>query len=184
MQPYDVREFLNRTLAQSPAGTPARQTAKLTDEEWEPLQEEGFVKEIQLKSPDAVTRALTFIQRMRLRKRFKRPRASKALQQHEKAVSHFLAADAERNRSGIDRFRQEVLNGRLLELEQVHDWIQQEAATDAARAQTHPPRLHVFHGPYTGGDYVWRHPTYRRLCVFASLKQPRPCARHYLVSYS
>ena len=136
MQNLAVRKTLNAALK-------AAGHAALAQAEWQNLQDEKYVQAIQEKQPNMSDRALEWIleERESSRRRQRRPTNSSpaptnARRQRE-ALSAFLGAHAENidasRRFGIARFRNFALEGQLLAPEQVHDWIQARAASEAGR---------------------------------------------------
>ena len=117
----------------------------LSDDEWALLLERpDLLEPIRERAPDGLERAADAFRVMR---RVYRPAIGKTrndlagrvssnatMWSHADAITRIVAVRAERHvgpKRGLHAFRREVLNDRLLQLEDVEDWIQAKAREDA-----------------------------------------------------
>jgi hypothetical protein len=132
-----LRVEINQLLARGPSGL----SDALTDDEWAALLDEGAIRELQ----EGTRTSRNLVDRVHLWRRVyrlnepppallgPRPRGRRNthLSWHQESVSDVLAVHAEletEHRFGVREFRAEVLDGRLLSLDQAGHWIEQAAA--------------------------------------------------------
>jgi hypothetical protein len=132
-----LRIEIDRLLARGPSGV----AGALTDDEWAALLDEGGIRKLQEGTrtlKNVVDKVLLWRRVYRINEPppallggRPRGRRNSHLSWHQESVSDVLAVHAEletEHRFGVREFRADVLDGRLLSLNQVGHWIEQRAA--------------------------------------------------------
>jgi hypothetical protein len=133
-----LRTEIDRLLARGPSGV----AGALTDDEWAVLLDEEDIRGLQVGTrtlKNVVDKVLRWRRVYRLNEpppallgARSRGRKNTHLGWHQESVSDVLAAHAEReteHRFGVREFRADILNRRLLALDQVGDWVEQRSTS-------------------------------------------------------